>query len=284
MKNKAIIGISSYELTTEEVLLFQKYQPYGVILFKRNCNNPTQLQALNRSIKTIIPDCKIFIDQEGGRVARLRNPQFKEFPAAASLKSIEEVYKNYKEMGEYLYFLGIDANCAPVADLYFDFASNIVGDRSFGSDVDRVTKFATAAAEGLLDGGIIPVIKHIPGHGRALVDSHLELPVVNTSLKDLEQTDFKVFKALKNFPLAMTAHIIYTALDSEYPVSTSKKSIDYIRNELSFDGLIMCDDINMKALKGDLSSITKKIFNSGCDIVLHCSGKLEEMKQVLSSC
>ncbi len=284
MQKKAIVGISSVELTVDEIDLFTKYQPYGIILFKRNCKDPVQLQALNRSIKALIPNCMIFIDQEGGRVARLKEPEFKEFPAASSLKSREKVYNNYKEMGEYLYSLGIDANCAPVADLYFDFANNIIGDRSFGEDVEQVIKFASAAAEGLLDSGIVPVIKHIPGHGRALADSHLELPIVDSSIEELEKTDFKVFKALQHLPMAMTAHIIYTALDPDQPVSISKKSIDYIRSTLGFKGLIMSDAIEMKALKGDFSSLAKQVLDAGCDIVLHCTGEIEEMKQVLSSC
>ncbi len=284
MIKKAIIGISSFALTEEEKELLSKYKPYGVILFKRNCQNPNQLEALNRSIKIIIPDCKIFIDQEGGRVARLRQPDFIEFPAAALLKSTAEVYDNYKKMGKYLYSLGLDANCAPIADLYFSYADKIIGDRSFGSDVTQVIDFATSAANALLDSGIMPVIKHIPGHGRALVDSHLELPFIDTSLDILEQTDFKVFEGLNKFPLAMTAHVVYKALDPELPISISKKAITYIRDIIGFNGLIMSDDINMKALKGDLSTLTKQVFDAGCDIVLHCSGDIEEMRKVLAAC
>ncbi len=284
MIKKVILGISTFQLTEEEKELLKEYQPYGIILFKRNCQDPNQLQQLTRSIKMIIPDCKIYIDQEGGRVARLRQPEFIEFPAANSFKNAVDFYNNYKKMGEYLYSLGIDANCAPVADLFYPFADNIIGDRSFGVDVKQVVKYAKAAAEGLLDAGIMPVIKHIPGHGRALVDSHLELPIIETELAILEETDFKVFRDLNNLPLAMTAHVVYTALDPEFPVSISKQAIEYIRNIIGFKGLIMSDDINMKALKGNLGDLTTQAFEAGCDIVLHCSGNLAEMKEVLAHC
>ena len=248
MTKNIVLGISGLSLTTEETALFQKHQPYGIILFKRNCDNEKQLKDLTSSIKTILPEAKIFIDQEGGRVARLKEPNFKEFPAANIFKTEEEVYQNYFEMGKYLKSFGIDVNCAPVADLFFPYADKIIGDRSFGSDADQVIKFASACAKGLIDAGIVPIIKHIPGHGRALVDSHLELPVVNTDLEELEQSDFAVFKALKDLPMAMTAHVIYTSLDEIHPVSISKKAIKYIRDVLEFKGLLISDDLNMKAL------------------------------------
>lgn len=281
MFKKAVVGISGFELTAEESELFQKYQPFGVILFKRNCKNETQLKLLTSSIKQIIPTTLIFIDQEGGRVARLREPEFREFPAANSFKTEQEVYDNYFKMGQYLKSLGIDVNCAPVADLYYDFADKIIGDRSFGSDVERVVKFASSTAKGLMDSGIVPIMKHIPGHGRALVDSHLKLPVVDNDLAMLEASDFAVFKGLNNIAMAMTAHVIYTALDDQTPVTISAKAIDYIRNEIGFSGIIISDDINMKALQGSLASITNQVFAAGCDLVLHCSGSIEEMREVL---
>jgi beta-glucosidase-like glycosyl hydrolase len=281
MFKKAVVGISGFELTIEETELFQKYQPFGIILFKRNCENESQLKALTSSIKQIIPTTMIFIDQEGGRVARLREPEFREFPAANTFKTAQEVYDNYFKMGSYLKSLGIDVNCAPVADLYYDFADKIIGDRSFGSNVEQVIKFASSTAQGLMDSRIIPIVKHIPGHGRALVDSHLKLPIVDTDLKTLEETDFAVFKGLNNIAMAMTAHVIYTALDDQLPVSISTKAIDYIRNQIGFSRIIISDDINMKALQGSLASITNQVFAAGCDLVLHCSGKIEEMREVL---
>lgn len=281
MFKKAVVGISGLELTLAETELFQKYQPFGVVLFKRNCENENQLKSLTSSIKQIIPTTLIFIDQEGGRVARLREPNFREFPAANSFKTEQEVYDNYFRMGQYLKSLGLDVNCAPVADLYYDFADKIIGDRSFGSNVNQVIKFASSTAKGLMDSGIIPIVKHIPGHGRALVDSHLTLPVVDTDLTTLEASDFAVFKGLNNIAMAMTAHVIYNALDDQNPVTISSKAINYIRNQIGFSGIIISDDINMKALQGSLASITNQVFAAGCDLVLHCSGNIEEMHEVL---
>lgn len=283
MEKKAILGISGTSLTQEEIDLFKKYSPFGIILFKRNCEDEEQLKALTNSVKEILPYAKIFIDQEGGRVARLKKPNFKEFPAANTFATEEEVYNNYFIMGKYLQFLGIDANCAPVADLYYPFADKIIGDRSFGENVEHVVKFASAAAKGLIDAGVIPVIKHIPGHGRALVDSHLSLPIVDTDLKTLEATDFAVFEGLNHFPMAMTAHVVYNALDAELPVTISKKAMHYIRQNIGFDGVIMSDDINMKALKGDLTTLSRQTLEAGCHLVLHCSGNIHEMKEVLEA-
>lgn len=280
---RAIIGIEGPVLSDREIQMLEQFKPYGIILFKRNCATREQLIFLNKQIKSISSESKVFIDQEGGRVARLKKPEFDEFPSAASLRDSSEVFYNYKKMGEYLYDLGIDANCAPVADLFYPFADNIIGDRSFGSSADEVIEFASAAAEGLMESGIIPIIKHIPGHGRALVDSHMELPVVTTDLAELEETDFRVFKELKHLPLAMTAHIIFTNLDPKFPVSISKKSINYIREKIGFKGGIMSDDIGMKALSGSFEELTSQVLNAGCDIVLHCSGIYEESFKVLSS-
>ena len=281
MFKKAILGIESTSLTSAEKELFLQFQPDGVILFKRNFDNQEQLRSLIDSIKAIMPDCKILIDQEGGRVARLREPSFREFPPANQLYTKGLAYDNYFVMGKYLKNLGIDINCAPVVDLYYSYADEIIGDRSFGEDVNHVVELARASAQGLLDSGIIPIIKHIPGHGRALVDSHKELPVVTTDLATLEKSDFLVFKKLSDLPVAMTAHVIYEALDSQNPVSTSKASIDYIRNNIKFSGLLMSDDINMKALNGDLGELAEKVLFAGCDLVLHCSGNLEEMKKIM---
>jgi len=280
MKN-IILGIKSTELTNDEIELFKQNNPYGIILFKRNCQNETQLKALTKAIKTILPNAKIFIDQEGGRVARLRQPDFQEFPAANKLQNEQEVYQNYFIMGEYLKSLGIDVNCAPVADLFYPFADKIIGDRSFGENVDQVVAFADAAARGLMDSGILPIIKHIPGHGRALVDSHLKLPIVDTELSILEATDFAVFRRLNYLPMAMTAHVVYTALDPELPITISTKAINYIRKEIGFKGTLISDDLNMKALHGTLGSLTLQALDAGCNLALHCSGEFTEMQEVL---
>ncbi len=283
MVKKAVLGISSTELTQDEISLFREHQPFGIILFQRNCANPEQLKALTFSIKEILPESKIFIDQEGGKVARLKKPNFIEFPAANSFLTKEEIYDNYFIMGKYLQSLGIDVNCAPVADLYYSFADKIIGDRSFGENIEQVIKFASVAAQGLIDSGITPIIKHIPGHGRAMADSHLELPIIETDLKTLEDTDFAVFKALHNMPMAMTAHIIYTALDADAPVTLSSKAINYIRQEMGFKGMLISDAIEMKALKGNFASLTQQALEAGCDLVLHCTGEINEMKEVLEA-
>jgi beta-glucosidase-like glycosyl hydrolase len=283
MVKKAVIGINSTTLLLEEIELLKTHKPYGVILFKRNCQDEYQLKNLTSSIKNIYPDIKIFIDQEGGSVARLRKPNFIEFPPAAILATKEQVYENYFNMGQYISSFAIDINCAPVADLYFANADIVIGNRSFGSDVKRVVSFAQSAAQGLLDSKVTPVIKHIPGHGRAMVDSHLALPTITTSLDVLEETDFKVFHQLNYLPMAMTAHITYNALDENFPVSTSKKAINYIRNNIGFKGVIISDDINMKALQGNIADIAIQVIDAGCDLVLHCNANIEEMKLILES-
>lgn len=283
MTKNAILGISSTSLTLDEINLFKEHKPYGIILFKRNCDTETQVKNLNESIKNILPESKILIDQEGGRVARLRKPNFLEFPPADQLNTKELAYNNYYIMGEYLRSLGVDINCAPIADLHYSYANKIIGDRSFGEEAHIVASLALSAAQGLIDSGITPIIKHIPGHGRALVDSHLDLPIIDTELSILEKTDFAVFKQLNHLPLAMTAHIIYTSLDPISPVTISKKAISYIRNNIGFNGLLISDDLNMKALKGSLTELTKQTLNAGCDFALHCSGDFNEMKEVLNA-
>lgn len=281
MTKNIVLGISGTSLTPDEVKLLLDYQPFGIILFKRNCDNTTQLINLTSAIKNILPNGKIFIDQEGGRVARLKKPNFEEFPPANTLKTEAEVYDNYYKMGQYLKSFNIDINCAPVADLYYKNADNIIGDRSFGFDVEVVSKLAAACAKGLMDAGITPIIKHIPGHGRALVDSHLSLPIIDTDLEELELTDFAVFKNLNYLPMAMTAHIIYSSLDKEKPITTSYKAINYIKNKIGFNNIIISDDLNMKALNGDLADLAKQAFAAGCDLTLHCSGNFEEMQHIL---
>lgn len=283
MTKNAVVGISSFALNDKEIDLFLEHTPYGIILFKRNCQNEAQLRSLIDSIKKILPECKVFIDQEGGRVARLKQPNFIEFPAAKDLSEVRDVYSNYNKMGKYLKKLGVDINCAPMADLYYPYADNIIGDRSFGGNVEQVVNSALAAANGLIDAGITPIIKHIPGHGRALVDSHFNLPIIDTELSILEETDFAVFKALNHLPMAMTAHVVYDCLDKENPVTISKESIDYIRNKIGFKGIIIGDDIDMKSLNGSINELTSKVINAGCDLVLHCNGEFDKTKEVLEA-
>lgn len=288
-----IFGCSNIVLTTEEKDFFRQYKPYGFILFKRNIETPKQVQELVLALReTVGWECPILIDQEGGRVARLRPPHWLEFPSMEKLVAgleLEEaktrVFNNALAIGKMLKELGINVNCAPVCDLRIQGAHDVIGDRSFGEDPKTVAIFSASMCEGYRASGIIPIIKHIPGHGRAKVDSHESLPTVTTALEILEQTDFKVFSLLSDQECwAMTAHIVYTALDKNLPATVSKTVIGYIRNKIAFKGLLISDDISMKALKGELAVITQNVLSAGCDIVLHCNGQMEEMRQVVRGC
>lgn len=282
-----IFGISGTILSEEETNFFTQNEPYGFILFKRNCESANQIIALTESLRNLFPErdeLKIFIDQEGGRVARVKPPIIdNEYPSAEELASsgpnaADAVFKNYQFLMKDLINIGINATCAPVVDLRFEGADDIIGDRSFGSDPEIVAKLAMSAIDGIEHVGGNAVIKHIPGHGRATCDSHLALPVVKASLEDLENTDFKAFKLVGDHcNYAMTAHIVYEALDPDLPATLSKDVIDYIRQEIGFTGTLMSDDISMKALRGDLGDLAVSALNAGCDLVLHCNGNMQEM-------
>ncbi|WP_341793057.1 MULTISPECIES: beta-N-acetylhexosaminidase [unclassified Rickettsia] len=307
-----IIGIAGTELTAQEIELFQNHPPLGVILFRRNIKSETitdglgekiqiqdreQLTNLIGSIKEVLGEhCIISVDQEGGRVKRLIAPTFKSAPSAKTFADIarqegidiavERCKQNYKEIAKELKELGFNLNFAPVADLRHEGAHDIIGDRSFGSTPPTVIRLCQAALEGLAEAKVIGCIKHIPGHGRATKDSHKALPSVEASLEELEKTDFYVFKELAILPvskLAMTAHIIYKALDPDNPATLSKKVINYIREEIGFKGLIISDAIEMKALSGGMADITEKAFAAGIDIVLECSGNFDNMTAVLGA-
>ncbi|MFZ4125011.1 MAG: glycoside hydrolase family 3 N-terminal domain-containing protein [Rickettsiales bacterium] len=283
MNAKAFIcGVKGRYLTAIEHEFLTREQPYGVILFARNCEHPAQVKTLCAEIMNCLkhPFASILIDQEGGRVARLRPPHWRKYPPAAHFTNAEAVRLNARVIAEELASLGITTNCAPLADIPIPGAHDIIGDRAFGTTAEQVTRFARAQAEGLMDGGITPILKHIPGHGRSHCDSHEELPVVDTPLDVLEATDFKPFRALKDIPLGMTAHILYTALDAKIVATQSKKVIDYIRIKIGFDGLLMSDDLSMKALKGTYAERTKATFKAGCDLALHCNGNMAEMLEV----
>lgn len=285
MSAKAFIcGVKSQYLSAVEHEFLLRMQPYGVILFARNCDNPTQVKTLCAEIMNCLkhPFASILIDQEGGRVARLKPPNWRKYPPAAHFKTIEAVKLNARVIAEELLNLCITTNCAPLADLPVKYAHDIIGDRAFGSTAEQVTRFARAQAEGLMEAGIMPILKHIPGHGRARTDSHEELPVVDVSLETLEATDFVPFRALRDIPLGMTAHIIYTAIDAKLVATQSKKVIDYIREVIGFDGLLMSDDLSMKALAGTYAKRTKATFAAGCDLALHCNGDMAQMHEVAS--
>lgn len=309
MTKPIIFGVSSFELTEHEKKLFIENEIYGFILFKRNIESKEQLHKLIDTLRALYPhkNIPIFVDQEGGRVARIKTPIFnKEYPALEKFGTLydsdihvalEAVKVNHKNLLGELKALGIDCACSPVADLRYAYTDNVIGDRSFGGDVIKVVELCNAAIDGIKAAGGLVVIKHIPGHGRATSDSHLSLPRVTTSFDELNNTDFKVFRELsknKNVDFAMTAHIIYDALDAESPATLSSTAIKFIRHDIGFKGILMSDDICMKALHmninyeikdeylSNLKLVAQQSLEAGCDIVLHCSGDIEEMRVVVS--
>ncbi len=285
----AIFGCSGPVLSPEERSFFAHAQPLGFILFARNVENPEQIRRLTAELRAIVgrADAPILIDQEGGRVRRLKPPHWREAPPMAvfdrlsSDKAVRAAKLNARLIAAELYDLGINVDCAPVLDVPIKGAHDIIGDRALSSHPARVALLGRAVCQGLLEGGVLPVIKHIPGHGRAFADSHLELPSVEASLDELRNSDFLPFKELADQALAMTAHVVYTALDAKQPATTSNRVIgEFIRGEIGFDGLLMSDDLSMKALSGDMEERTKASLKAGCDIVLHCNGEMGEMREV----
>ncbi|MDX2094879.1 MAG: beta-N-acetylhexosaminidase [Alphaproteobacteria bacterium] len=275
-----ICGVSGVRLTNEEREFLAVEQPYGVILFARNIESPTQVAALTAEIRTVLthPYAEILVDQEGGRVARLRPPHWRAYPSAQTLSRMADasraVYVNARLIAQELRAVGITMDCAPVADVLAPECHAIIGDRAFGETAEQVARLARAQSEALLDGGILSILKHIPGHGRATMDSHETLPVVSAPLAALEACDFAVFKALNDLPLAMTAHILYPALDAAQCATFSPIVLRYIREEIGFSGLIMSDDLSMKALGGSFAERTERSLEAGCDLVLHGNGAL----------
>lgn len=287
----AIFGMAGVGLTPEEIIFFSRIKPFGFILFARNCESPEQIKSLVRQLKEISgrDNLPILIDQEGGRVARLKQPHFPAFPPAGEFAELAQkdmeaakkaTYLNSRLIAHELYNLGITVNCAPLADIPIEGAHDVIGDRAFGKTAQQVSELANSFAQGLADGGVISVLKHIPGHGRACSDSHHELPVVDTSLEILRKTDFVPFKALSHLPMAMTAHVLYTSIDAEKMATVSPRAIALIRDELTFDGLLMSDDLSMKAMQGDFTKRTQDVLEAGCDVVLHCNGDMSEMLEI----
>lgn len=290
-----IFGLSGTILNDDERVLIDSKRPHGIILFSRNCKDSQQIIDLNQSIKEISPETKIFIDQEGGRVQRIKPPindikypsmeVFDKLYDADKEASVKACEQNYFELMAELKSLGIDVTCAPVCDLRFPGASDVIGDRSFGTNIEKVIDLAKAALKGIHRAGGEGVIKHIPGHGRALTDSHHELPFVDDSLEELEKTDFAIFKALADYcPYAMTAHVVYEALDKENSATLSKKVIDYIRSDIGFKGMIMTDALEMKALSEvPIKDRALLCYEAGCDIALYCTGEMEGVKDLYAA-
>jgi beta-N-acetylhexosaminidase len=292
MTQAVIYGCAGAQLGADEAAFFRAAQPLGFILFGRNVVDPVQLRQLTHDLRASIdrPDAPILIDQEGGRVRRLRPPHWRAIAAPAVFGLLAEqdrpageraVWLNHRLLAAELLDLGINVDCAPLLDISFPGAHDVVGDRALGSDSGLVARLGRIAAEALLAGGVMPIIKHIPGHGRAMVDSHLDLPRVTVDHATLAATDFRPFVALQDLPWGMTAHLVYEAIDPEHPATLSKKVIgEIIRREIGFDGLLLTDDLSMKALKGDFTSLAAGSLAAGCDIVLHCNGDMSEMRQV----
>ena len=288
-----IAGCSGPVLTAEEEASFRAAAPWGFIVFKRNIETPAQLTALTAALREAVGrDAPILIDQEGGRVQRMGPPHWPAYPpgrAYGRLAGNDPLYHREiarlgaRLMADDLRAVGITVDCVPVLDVPIAGAHDVIGDRAYGRDPETVALLGRAAAEGLIAGGVLPVIKHIPGHGRAAADSHHDLPVVQASRAELERQDFVPFRHLADMPLAMTAHVVYTALDPEHPATTSASVMrDVIRGHIGYDGLVMSDDVSMNALSGSLAERTRAAFAAGCDMVLHCNGRLDEMEAVAS--
>ena len=284
-------GCAGTVLDADERDFLRAARPWGLILFRRNVESPEQLRALASTFRELVGrgDAPVLVDQEGGRVQRLAPPHWQRLPAAARYadlhardpaRALALARLGGELTGRDLSASGITVDCAPVLDLPVDGASSVIGDRAFGRDPDTVAALAGAWADGLMAGGALPVIKHIPGHGRAEVDSHLDLPVV-TAGRDALARDVAPFRALAGLPMAMTAHIVFRALDPDRPVTTSKRVIEaVIRGDIGFDGLLLSDDLSMEALKGTLGERAAAASEAGCDILLHCNGAMAEARAV----
>ena len=284
-----MLGCAGPTLSDDERTFFRDADPLGFILFARNCETPDQIRALVRALRDAVgrADASVLIDQEGGRVARLKPPHWRAYPSAARMAALgapaeEAVFLSARLVADDLAALGITVDCLPVLDIPVAGADAVIGDRAYGSDPAAVARLGGAACKGLLAGGVLPVIKHIPGHGRATVDSHASLPTVRADRASLDATDFAPFRALAGMPWAMTAHIVYTAIDGAAPATLSPKVIgDVIRSSIGFDGVLVSDDLSMKALGGGFRERAAKALAAGCDLVLHCNGDRREMEAVI---
>ncbi len=319
-----ILGLEGPALKDEERRLFAEADPLGFILFKRNCLSPEQLARLVRDLRASVgrDDAPVLIDQEGGRVTRLGPPHWRAFPPAARFAALaqaavdpaadsngcaprptegrsafgptraaddlaaagEATRLNARLIASELADAGIDVDCAPVLDVPVPGAHDVIGDRAFGHAPGLVATLGRAQAEGLLEGGVLPVIKHIPGHGRATADTHFALPVVTASEAELARTDFAPFQALADMPWAMTAHVVYAAIDSAAPATTSRRVIErIIRGRIGFNGLLVSDDLSMQALSGTIGERARAALGAGCDVALHCNGRMDEMLEAIAA-
>jgi beta-N-acetylhexosaminidase len=293
MNTRAFItGVSGTELGAEEREFIRTTRPWGFILFKRNIDTPTQVTVLVRELRAAVGnlDAPVLIDQEGGRVQRFGPPHWPAYPPGAVFGVLYDIDPalglsaarlSARLMAADLIELGVTVDCLPLADVPVPGADAVIGNRAYGTEPGKVAAIARAVTEGLEQGGVLPVLKHIPGHGRATADTHFRLPEVETSRAELERTDFAAFQPLADLPMAMTAHVVFSALDPAHPATTSATIIEQvIRGVIGFQGLLMSDDVSMNALAGSIAERTRSIFAAGCDVVLHCNGKLDEMREV----
>jgi beta-N-acetylhexosaminidase len=293
MNSRAFItGVSGLELGAAEREFIRAERPWGFILFKRNIDNAAQVAKLVEELRQAVDgaDAPVLIDQEGGRVQRLGPPYWPVYPPGAVFGALYDIDTELgltaarlssRLIAADLIELGITVDCLPLADVPVAGADAVIGNRAYGTEPGKVAAIARAVAEGLDQGGVLPVLKHLPGHGRATADSHFRLPTVDTAKSELERTDFAAFQRLADLPMAMTAHVVFSALDPAHPATTSATIIrEVIRGAIGFQGLLMSDDVSMNALAGSIAERTRAIVNAGCDMVLHCNGKLDEMREV----
>jgi beta-N-acetylhexosaminidase len=289
-----ITGLSGATLTTAERHFVQEAAPWGLILFKRNVTTPDAMRRLIGEFRAMVGrQAPVLIDQEGGRVQRLGPPHWQTYPPGAAYGAVFDrdpdaglraALLGGRLIANDLVQLGIDVDCAPVADVPSAGADPVIGDRAYGADPAKVAALAGAFARGLTEGGVLPVLKHLPGHGRATADSHQRLPIVTADRATLDATDFAAFRPLRGLPLGMTAHVVFTAIDPVAPATTSANIVKHvIRDSIGFNGLLMSDDISMGALSGSLSERTRATFTAGCDVVLHCNGIPSEMIEVAAA-
>ncbi len=285
-----IFGCAGLELTPGEAAFFREADPWGFILFARNVADPDQLRALTGALREAVGrEAPVFIDQEGGRVARLRPPHWRDWlPALEQVEmnkrhAARAMYLRYRIIADELRAVGIDGNCAPVADIANVDTHPVLKNRCYGQDVVKVAEIAGSVAQALLDGGVLPVVKHLPGQGRATSDSHEELPRVKARFKALRWSDFMAFEPLSELPLGMSAHVVYEAIDADHPATQSPAVMRLIREELGFRGLMVSDDLSMQALSGTLGERARASLAAGCDIALHCNGEAAEMEQVAAA-
>jgi beta-N-acetylhexosaminidase len=293
MNSRAFItGVSGPTLNAAEREFIRAERPWGFILFKRNIDTPAQVTLLISELRKAVgePGAPVLIDQEGGRVQRFGPPNWPVYPPGAVFGVLYDIDPalglaaarlSSRLIAADLIELGVTVDCLPLADVPVAGADAVIGNRAYGTEPAKVAAIARAVTEGLEQGGILPVLKHIPGHGRATADTHFKLPQVDTPKIELERTDFAAFQPLADLPMAMTAHVVFSALDPAHPATTSATIIEQvIRGVIGFQGLLMSDDVSMNALAGSIAERTRAIVAAGCDMVLHCNGKLEEMRDV----